>query len=72
MSTNKHSGDAIPIDDIIAALTALREEYQAEANRADATERWTLLMGKESGVWAAIAAIRDLQLESLRERLGIA
>jgi len=76
MSTNQHSGDSIPIDDIIAALTALAQKFETAAIAADAADpagaRWTLLMGKESGVWAAIAAIRDLELKSARGRWRLA
>lgn len=74
MSTNQHSGDSIPIDDIIAALTALRETFQADAKVADdedpAGSRWVYRCGKESGVWAAIGTIREMQMDLYRKPFG--
>jgi len=71
MSTNQHSGDSIPVGDIIAVLTALRETFQADAKVADdedpAGSRWVYRCGKESGVWAAIAAIREMQMDIYRK-----
>ena len=73
MSKTNDSHD-VALGDVITALFELRDEYRAQAIRANEADpggvRWVMACGKESGVWAALSAIDELRTAPARKMFG--